>query len=100
MNNLMMRGKKSIAERIVYDHDLLKAKSNEEDALAVFKKVIENVKPMVEVKSPVLVNLLTKYLLRSVVRRTALGMRWIINFAVIVVSAWLKLAAELYDASR
>ena len=42
MNNLMMRGKKSVAERIVYDAlDLLKAKSNEEDALAVFKKAIE-----------------------------------------------------------
>ena len=104
MNNLMMRGKKSVAERIVYDAlDLLKAKSNEEDALAVFKKAIENVKPMVEVKSrrdggstyQVPVEIRGS-------RRTALGMRWIINFSRNRGERTMaeKLAAELYDASQ
>ena len=104
MNNLMMRGKKSIAERIVYDAlDLLKNKSNEEDALAVFKKAIENVKPMVEVKSRRVGG--STYQVPVEIRgsrRTALGMRWIINFARNRGERTMaeKLAAELYDASQ
>ena len=104
MNNLMMRGKKSVAERIVYDAlDLLKAKSNEEDALAVFKKAIENVKPMVEVKSRRVGG--STYQVPVEIRgsrRTALGMRWIINFARNRGERTMaeKLAAELYDASQ
>jgi small subunit ribosomal protein S7 len=104
MNNLMMRGKKSVAERIVYDAlDLLKAKSNEEDALAVFKKAIENVKPMVEVKSRRVGG--STYQVPVEIRgsrRTALGMRWIINFSRNRGERTMaeKLAAELYDASQ
>ena len=104
MNNLMMRGKKSVAERIVYDAlDLLKAKSNEEDALSVFKKAIENVKPMVEVKSRRVGG--STYQVPVEIRgsrRTALGMRWIINFARNRGERTMaeKLAAELYDASQ
>ena len=104
MNNLMMRGKKSVAERIVYDAlDLLKAKSNEEDALALFKKAIENVKPMVEVKSRRVGG--STYQVPVEIRgsrRTALGMRWIINFARNRGERTMaeKLAAELYDASQ
>jgi small subunit ribosomal protein S7 len=104
MNNLMLRGKKSVAERIVYDAlDLLKAKSNEEDALAVFKKAIENVKPMVEVKSRRVGG--STYQVPVEIRgsrRTALGMRWIINFSRNRGERTMaeKLAAELYDASQ
>ena len=104
MNNLMMRGKKSVAERIVYDAlDLLKVKSNEEDALVVFKKAIENVKPMVEVKSRRVGG--STYQVPVEIRgsrRTALGMRWIINFARNRGERTMaeKLAAELYDASQ
>jgi small subunit ribosomal protein S7 len=104
MNNLMLRGKKSVAERIVYDAlDLLKAKSNEEDAFAVFKKAIENVKPMVEVKSRRVGG--STYQVPVEIRgsrRTALGMRWIINFSRNRGERTMaeKLAAELYDASQ
>ncbi|MAD60177.1 MAG: 30S ribosomal protein S7 [Myxococcales bacterium] len=104
MNNLMLRGKKSVAESIVYDAlDLLKAKSNEEDALAVFKKAIENVKPMVEVKSRRVGG--STYQVPVEIRgsrRTALGMRWIITFARKRGERTMseKLAAELYDASQ
>jgi small subunit ribosomal protein S7 len=104
MNNLMLRGKKSVAERIVYDAlDLLKAKSNEEDALAVFKKAIENVKPMVEVKSRRVGG--STYQVPVEIRgsrRTAFGMRWIINFSRNRGERTMaeKLAAELYDASQ
>ena len=104
MNNLMLRGKKSVAERIVYDAlDLLKAKSGEDDALAVFKKAIENVKPMVEVKSRRVGG--STYQVPVEIRgsrRTALGMRWLINYARSRGERTMaeKLAAELYDASQ
>lgn len=104
MNNLMLRGKKSVAESIVYDAlDLLKSKSSEEDALALFKKAIDNVKPMVEVKSRRVGG--STYQVPVEIRgsrRTALGMRWIINYARNRGERTMaeKLAAELYDASQ
>jgi small subunit ribosomal protein S7 len=104
MNNLMMRGKKSVAESIVYDAlDLLKSKSGEDDALALFKKAIENVKPMVEVKSRRVGG--STYQVPVEIRgsrRTALGMRWIITYARNRGERTMaeKLAAELYDASQ
>ena len=104
MNNLMLRGKKSVAERIDYDAlDLLKSKSGEEDAIAVFKKAIENVKPMVEVKSRRVGG--STYQVPVEIRgarRTALGMRWLISYARNRGERTMaeKLAAELYDASQ
>ena len=51
VNVLMTRGKKSVAEKIVYDAlDLIKSKAGK-DPLEVFGLAIQNVKPMVEVKS-------------------------------------------------
>lgn len=51
MNNLMVDGKKAVAERIVYGAlDRIVAKGNE-DALAVFHEGLDNIKPQVEVKS-------------------------------------------------
>jgi len=48
---LMTRGKKSVAEHIVYDaFDTIKSKSGK-DPLEVFSQAVQNVKPMVEVKS-------------------------------------------------
>ena len=51
VNVLMTRGKKSIAEHIVYDaFEIIKSKSGK-DPLEVFSQAVQNVKPMVEVKS-------------------------------------------------
>src|SRR2546430_17672862 len=51
VNVLMTRGKKSIDEHIVYDaFDTIKSKSGK-DPLEVFSQAVQNVKPMVEVKS-------------------------------------------------
>ena len=80
INVLMLDGKKSVAERIVYGAlDVVAAKSKE-DPLEVFTRALENVRPVVEVKSrrvggatyqvPVEVRL---------TRRTALAMRWIVE---------------------
>ena len=48
---LMVKGKKSLAESIVYGaFDLIKEKMNEEDPIKVFAKALENIRPRLEVK--------------------------------------------------
>ncbi|MBI2296660.1 MAG: 30S ribosomal protein S7 [Betaproteobacteria bacterium] len=78
INVLMTRGKKSVAEAIVYGAlDQIKKKSSK-DPLEVFTQAISNVKPMVEVKSRRVggANYQVPVEVRPV-RRVALAMRWI-----------------------
>ena len=52
INMVMMQGKKSIAERIVYGaFDIVKQRTNEVDVIKVFQKVLDNIRPHLEVKS-------------------------------------------------
>ncbi len=52
INNIMYDGKKSIAERVVYDaFDLMKKTAGTNDVLTVFHKAIDNVRPHVELKA-------------------------------------------------
>lgn len=52
VNNLMMCGKKSIGSKIFYDAvELLSKKRKDDNGLELFKKVVENAKPLVEVRS-------------------------------------------------
>ena len=52
INMVMQHGKKSIAQRIVYGaFEIIKQKTDEADVLKVFHKVLENVRPHLEVKS-------------------------------------------------
>ena len=52
INSMMRDGKKSVAERIVYDaFDVLKKAAGTNDVLTVFHKAIENVRPHVELKA-------------------------------------------------
>lgn len=103
INVLMLDGKKSVAERIVYgalDHVATRTKG---DPLEVFSKALDNVRPVVEVKSrrvggatyqvPVEVRSL---------RRTALAMRWIADVARKrgEKTMGLRLAGELLDAAE
>jgi small subunit ribosomal protein S7 len=98
----MQRGKKSIAERVVYDAlDELARRTGEENPIAAFKKALENVKPSVEVKSRRVGG--STYQVPVEIRgerRTALGIRWIINFARKRPEKTMskKLAGELIDA--
>ncbi|MCW8855282.1 MAG: 30S ribosomal protein S7 [Gammaproteobacteria bacterium] len=102
VNMVMKSGKKAVAERIMYDAlDRISEKGG--DAMDVLDKALENVSPMVEVKSrrvggatyqvPVEVR---------AARRQALAMRWIIEAARKrgEKSMSLKLAGELSDASE
>ncbi|MBF5005533.1 30S ribosomal protein S7 [bioreactor metagenome] len=79
MNVIMEGGKKAVAERIIYGAlDLIAKKSPEKDPLEVFVTAINNVKPMVEVKSRRVggANYQVPVEVRPV-RRLALSMRWI-----------------------
>ena len=52
VNNLMTSGKKSISEKIFYQSlEIIKTKTKEKDGLEIFKKALENVAPVLEVKS-------------------------------------------------
>mmetsp|Transcript_22318 Transcript_22318/g.10699 ORF Transcript_22318/g.10699 Transcript_22318/m.10699 type:complete len:157 (+) Transcript_22318:589-1059(+) len=101
INSIMRDGKKSIAETIVYNaFDIIEKKINEEP-LKVFEKAVENVKPMIEVRSRRVGG--STYQVPTEVkpdRRTALAIRWVIGFAVkrSEKSMAEKMAAELLDA--
>jgi len=102
INCLMYKGKKSVAQKIVYDSlESIRQRTNDEP-IKVFKKALENVKPALEVKSrrvgganyqvPVEVN-------RN--RQTSLSLRWIIGYARQrgEKSMVERLTAELLDAA-
>ncbi len=103
INNLMSKGKKSTARRMLYgSFDIIQAKTNQ-DPLEVFQKAIDNVKPAVEVKSRRVGG--STYQVPTEVRparRQALGIRWIINFASQRGEKEMasKLAGELMDAAN
>ena len=104
INTIMSEGKRSTAERILYQSfDLIKERSGD-DPLKVFKKAVDNVKPALEVKSrrvggsnyqvPIEVN---------PNRRLSLSIRWLVGFARARGDGKTmqeKLANELLDASN
>jgi small subunit ribosomal protein S7 len=82
INNLMKGGKKSTAERTFYDAMDLVAERTKEDPLTVFEKAVNNIKPMLEVKSRRVGG--STYQVPVEVRperRTALAFRWLISFS-------------------
>jgi len=103
MNVLMTRGKKSIAEHIVYGAlEMIKSKSGK-DPLEVFSQAVQNVKPVVEVKSRRVggANYQVPVEVRPV-RRVALSMRWIREAAQKrgEKSMTARLAGELAEAAE
>src|SRR3977135_861678 len=78
VNVLMSQGKKSVAERIVYGAFESIAKKGGKDPLEVFNQALNNIKPMVEVKSRRVggANYQVPVEVRPV-RRVALAMRWL-----------------------
>ena len=104
INTIMSQGKRSTAERILYQSfELIKERSGD-DPLKVFKKAVDNVKPALEVKSrrvggsnyqvPIEVN---------PNRRLSLSIRWLVGFARARGDGKTmqeKLANELLDAAN
>ena len=82
INNVMEHGKKAVAEKIVYSAFDIIAQKSKQDALKVFAEALDNVKPLVEVKSRRVGG--ATYQVPMEIResrREALAMRWIIDAA-------------------
>ena len=103
VNTIMNRGKKSVAESILYRClDIITAKAKE-DSLGVFKRAIENTRPTVEVRSRRVGG--ATYQVPIEVRpqrRLSLSMRWLIDAARARAEKSMeeKLAAEIIDAAN
>ena len=103
INGLLRRGKKATASRIFYNTlEILGRKTNDEP-LKVFKQAIENVKPVLEVRSKRVGG--ANYQIPIEVpnnRRIALSIRWIVNSAKArnEKSMEEKLAGELLEAAN
>jgi len=103
INMVMKMGKKSIAERIVYSAFEILEKNTGKGALEVFKKALDNARPLLEVK-PRRVGGAT-YQVPIEVRQergTIIALRWIRNFARTKKGRSMeeKLAQELLDAYK
>jgi small subunit ribosomal protein S7 len=103
VNSVMERGKKSLAEGILYGALNRVAEKTQDDPMKAFKKAIENVKPALEVKSRRVGG--STYQVPVEVRpnrRTSLAIRWIIDYATQRGEKTMreKLAAELLDAAN
>jgi small subunit ribosomal protein S7 len=103
INTLMLQGKKSIAERIFYGAmDIVESRTGQ-PGVNVFKQALQNIKPVVEVKSRRVGG--ATYQVPVEVRperRTALGMRWLMQYSRErnEKSMSEKLAAEVIAASK
>ena len=101
VSRMMLDGKKSVSVRIIYEaFDTLKAKT-EKDPLEVFLKALDNVKPLVEVKSRRVGGATYQVPIEiRESRREALAMRWVIAAARAKSGRGMgeRLAAELLDA--
>lgn len=103
VNYLMSKGKKSVAQAILYEAFAIMEEKTKEDPLAMFKKAVNNVKPVVEVKSRRVGG--STYQVPTEVkpgRSQALSLRWIISYSRArgEKSMAAKLAGELLDAAN
>ena len=102
INSMMTGGKKSVVEGIFYRALDLVGERSKEDAVGVFRRALDQVKPMVEVRSRRVGG--ANYQVPSEVRpprRTSLAMRWIVQNARLrpEKSMTQKLAGEILDAA-
>ncbi|MEE8109905.1 MAG: 30S ribosomal protein S7 [bacterium] len=103
ISSLMLQGKKSLAETILYRSFGIIEEKTKENPLMIFKRAVDNVKPALEVRSRRVGG--STYQIPIEVRpsrKTALSMRWIISFARARKEKTMqeRLAAELLDASN
>ena len=103
MNHVMVDGKKSIAEKIVYGALDIVAEKSGSDPLEVFEKALESIAPMVEVKSRRVGGATYQVPIEvRAERRNALAMRWLVEHSRArgEKSMALRLAGEISDASE
>ncbi len=102
INSVLRRGKKHLARRIVYDALDIAEQRSKTNGLEVFKKAVENVRPLLEIRARRVGG--ATYQIPTEVRpdrSIALAIRWLINYASERKdkSMSLKLAAEFVAAS-
>jgi small subunit ribosomal protein S7 len=101
VNRMMWEGKRSVGLRIVHNALEIIGRKAEKEPLEVFLKALDNVKPVIEVKSRRVGGATYQVPIEiRESRREALGMRWIINAARARSGHGMgdRLAAELMDA--
>jgi len=103
INNLMKGGKKSVSEKIFYSSlEIVKSKTKS-NSLEMFKKAMDNVKPLIEVKSRRIGGATYQVPIQVPSQRGfALATRWIIAYATARKGRSMseKLAAEFVDAAN
>lgn len=103
INKVLLDGKKSVAENIVYGAFDIVAEKTGQDALTVFKKAMDNIRPTLEVK-PKRVGGATYQVPMEVNSRraTTLAIRWLVDFSRKRKENTMKerLAAEIMDAAN
>ena len=101
INNVMLDGKKTVAQKIVYDaFDIIKEKE-QKDALEVFEAALNNVMPVLEVKARRVGGATYQVPLEiRPERRQTLGLRWLVTYARNRHEKTMaeKLAGEIMDA--
>jgi len=101
VNNIMLDGKKGVAQKICYDaFDIVKERTGQ-DALEVFNKALENIMPVLEVKARRVGG--SNYQVPIEVRperRQTLGLRWLVTAARARNERTMRerLANEIFDA--
>ena len=103
VNKVLQRGKKSTAEKIVYDALEIVAEKSGGDALTVVKRAVDNIKPQLEVKSRRVGGATYQVPVEVRPRRAnALAIRWLVGYSRQRREKTMaeRLAAELLDASN
>ena len=101
INNIMLDGKKTVAQKIVYDaFDIVKEKEGK-DALEAFEAALNNIMPVLEVKARRVGGATYQVPIEiRAERRQTLGLRWLVNYARNRHEKTMaeKLAGEIIDA--
>ena len=104
VNKIMQRGKRSLAERIVYDAlGIIESKSGTDDVLGVIKKAIDNIRPSLEVKSRRVGGATYQVPIEvRASRQTTLALRWLVKYSAERREKTMseRLMNELLDASN
>ena len=103
INNVMESGKKSLAQRIVYDAFDIVAEKTGKNALEVFNQAMENIMPVLEVKARRVGGATYQVPMEiRAERRQALGLRWLVRYARERNEKTMKdkLANEIIDATN
>lgn len=103
INKVLQRGKKSVAEKIVYDALAIIGKETSDDPLATLKRAVDNVKPPLEVRSRRVGGATYQVPVEVKPRRSnTLAIRWLVQFSRERRERTMaeRLAKELLDASN